>query len=147
MVTPLPSLPVSRRSLLAIVVLGGLVAVAGCSTTADYTTSVDDPTDGTVIEALSITDINELDGVRYELQYNRAQGDTAAYDVEVYELTNGSREFVSVSDLEQRAGVHRNDVPPPWDVGEERRYELRVVEEPTDTVVDAITFTISKERR
>lgn len=140
-----PSRPcVSCRTLLATVLLVGLVAVAGCSTTTDYTTSVDEPTNGTVIDGLSVYDINELDGVRYELQYSRTSSDDATYDVKVYELTSGSPEFVSVSDLDQREPVYRNNVSPPWDAGDERRYELRVVRESDGTVADAITFTVSK---
>ncbi|WP_408958569.1 hypothetical protein [Natrinema sp. 74] len=34
------------------------------------------------------------------------------------------------------------DVAPPWDAGEERVYEIRVVNETADTVVDAVTITI-----
>lgn len=135
---------VSGRILLATVLCFGAFAVAGCTTTGDYTTSIGDPTNGTVIDGLSVTDINEMDGVRYELQYNRDAGATASYDVEVYELTSGSPEFVSISDLDRRGEVYRNDVPPPWDSGEERRYELRIVNESTGSVADAITFTVAR---
>lgn len=141
-----PSSPsVSGRMLLATVLLIGLLAVAGCSTTDDYATETGDPTTGAVIETLSIVDINEMDGARYELQYSLNASDTAAYNVEVYELTDDEAEFVSVSDLNSGESQYRNDVPPPWDAGETRRYELRIVDEADGTVVDTISFRITKE--
>lgn len=142
-----PSSPsVSARVLLATVLLAALVSVAGCSTDGEYTTSIGEPTNGTVIDGLSVYSIDELDGARYELQYSLDAGDDATYDIEVYELANDSREFVSISDLDRRESVHRNDVPPPWDDGEERRYELRVVRQDDGDVVDAVTFTVKRER-
>lgn len=131
--------------LLATVIIISMVGVAGCTTTSDYTNSVGEPTNGTVIEELSITDVNELDGVLYELQYSRDSTANATYNVEVYELTSGSPELVSVSDLDESEPVHRNDVPPPWDAGEERTYELRVIEDASGEVVDSITFTIERQ--
>lgn len=142
----IPSLPyVSGQMLLAAVLLISTVAFAGCSMNSEYTTSIGEPTTGTVIDDLSVYDINEIDGVRYELNYSLNTSENATYNIEVYELTSGSPEFVSVSDLDRRKSVYRNDVAPPWNAGEERLYEIRVVREANNTVVDAVALTSKRE--
>lgn len=144
---PLSSLrSVHGRLLLATLLLTSAVATAGCATTSDYTTTIGEPTTGAVIVDLSVYDINERDGVRYELQYRRNASDDTVYTVEVYERTSDASELVSVSKLDFNELVHRDDVPPPWDAGEERRYELRVVDESTGAVVDAVPFSIGRKR-
>lgn len=137
--------PSISRTLLAIVLLGGLVVVAGCSTTTDYSTSIDEPTNGTVIDNLSVSHINEMDGAQYDLHYSINESDNTTYNIEIYELTNDPPEFIRRSNLEHREQVHRIDVSTPWDVGEERRYKLQVVRESTGDVVDAVSFSIKKE--
>lgn len=131
------------RTLLALVLV--VSALAGCSQTAEYSTSVSEPTNGGVIDNISIYDINEMDGARYRLNYSLAASINAAYNIEVYELTDGSVEFISVSDLDRREPVHRNDLPPPWNAGEERTYEIRVVRESNNTVVDAVIVTVKRD--
>lgn len=65
-----PSCPsVNSRILLATVLLISSVAGAGCSSADDYTTEIGEPTNGTVIDTLTIVDINEIDGARYKLQH------------------------------------------------------------------------------
>lgn len=141
-----PSLPaVNVRLLLASILLVSTVTVAGCSTNADYTTMVGEPSNGTVIDDLTVYDVNELDGVRYELQFSLAASDDAAYNIEVYENPSGTPEFVSISDLDRRDTPHRDDVPPPGEDGEKRVYELRVVHEADDSVVDSVTFAIERD--
>lgn len=132
--------------LLATVLLISLVAVAGCSTTDDYTTEIGDPTNETVIDSLSIVDINEIDGVRYELQHRLNASEDTPYNIEVYELTSGSGKIAYVTDLDPNESIYRNEVSPPWDAGETRRYELRVVNQSNDTTVDRIIFSITKTR-
>lgn len=141
-----PSIPSVRpRLLLATVLLVGLAAGAGCSTTADYSTEIGEPTTGAVIGDFAVVDINELDGAQYELQHHLNASEETHYKVEVYDLTNDSAEIVYVSSLDPNKSIYRNDVAPPWDEGEKRRYELRVVNDVNDTIVDTITFTITKE--
>lgn len=141
-----PSTPsICGRILLATVLLVGLSAGAGCSTTADYSTEIGEPTTGAVISDFAVVDINELDGAQYELQHHLNASEETHYKVEVYDLTNDSAEIAYVSGLDSNESIYRNDVAPPWDEGENRRYELRVVDGANDTIVDAITFTITKE--
>lgn len=52
-------------------VVASATLLAGCVTTSDYSVSVDEPTNWTIIQNLSVTDINELDGAQHELEYNR----------------------------------------------------------------------------
>lgn len=134
------------RILLATVLLVSLVAVAGCSTTDEYTTEIGDPSNKTVIESLAVVDINEMDGAQYELHHRLNASENTPYTVEVYERTDDGTEITDVSSLNSKESVYRNDVAPPWDAGETRRYELRVVNGSNDAVVDSINFTITKER-
>jgi hypothetical protein len=153
--TPFPSrvrqavvpVGVTGRRILVTAVLALTLALAGCSTSATYETSVGEPTTGAVIENASITDVNELDGVQYRFEYSLTGSDlapNATYSVEEYERTNGSFERVGVADLEPRESVHQNSVSPPWDAGDERTYEVRIVHPENDTVVDAVRMTIER---
>lgn len=135
---------VRGRILLATLLLVSLVAVAGCSTTDDYTTEISEPTTGAVIGNFSVVDINELDGARYELTHRLNTYEDTHYKVEVYDLTNDSAEIVYVSSLDPTESSYRNDVAPPWEEGEEQQYELRVVNGSDNTTVDTITFRITK---
>lgn len=140
-----PSIPSVRgRMILTTVLLVSLVAGAGCSTTDDYTTEIDEPTTGAVIGNFSVVDINELDGAQYELQHRLNASEETHYKVEVYDLTNESAEIAYVSSLNPNESIYRNDVAPPWDEGEKRRYELRVINGSDNTTVDTITFAITK---
>ncbi|MFC6769824.1 hypothetical protein [Natrinema soli] len=143
----------NRRMRLGTVLLLIMVPLAGCSLTTDYTTTVGEPTNGTVIENASAEFVDDWAGVQYEIEYNSSYrdhtasyGDNSSYSFEVYEHVNGSLEFVDRSGFNNiepaTPPVYQGSVSPPWDSGEERVYEIRVVNETTEAVVDAVTVTI-----
>ncbi|WMT10338.1 hypothetical protein NP511_22660 (plasmid) [Natrinema thermotolerans] len=137
----------NRRILLGTVLL--MILLAGCSTTTNYTTSVGEPTTGTVIENASAEFVDDWSGVQYEIEYNSSYRNNSSYSFKVYEHVNGSLEFVdqsTFSNIEPSTPpTYRNDVAPPWDSGEKRVYEIRVVDDTTDTIIDAVTITIENE--
>lgn len=132
------------RLFLGSVLLVSIVTVAGCRSNTDYTTTVGEPSYGSVIDNQTVYDVNELDGARYEHQFSLEASDDAAYHIEVYENTSDTPEFVSLSDLDRR-DAPKDDVPPPCDEGEKRVYLLRVVHEANDSVVDSVTFAIKRD--
>lgn len=138
------SVPERRRLVLATVLVVSAIAVAGCATQADYSTSVSEPTNGTVIRNVSVYDINEADGARYELEY-RLDDTTTNYTIKTYERTNGSDELLGTSGLTGREPTYKNDLPPPWDPGDERTYRIDVVRSDTGAVVDSVTITIERD--
>ncbi|ELY75307.1 hypothetical protein C488_09751 [Natrinema pellirubrum DSM 15624] len=128
--------------LLGLVLVVTTIAFAGCVTQEDYSTSVGEPTNGTVIRNVSVYDVNEIDGARYELDYRL--DDATNYTLETYERTNGTDELVDTTSLAGREPTKRGDLAPPWDPGDERTYRLVVVRSDTGATVDAVTITIER---
>lgn len=139
--------------LLGTVLLLIIVPLAGCSLTMDYSTTIGEPTNGTVIENASAEFVDNWQGVNYEIEYNSSYVDTNAssggnstHSFEVYEHVNGSLDFVhqtGFNNIEPATPpVYQNSVSPPWDASEERKYEVRVVDNTNNTVIDAVTITI-----
>ena len=132
-----------------LLLVAGLVmcslALAGCTTTEDYSASVSEPTNGTVIQNLSVYDINEMDGARYELKYRLNNSHDVNYTIKTYERTNGSYELITTSLLTGREQTYKNDLPPPWDPGVERIYRLEVVRTDTGIAVDKIMIILRRD--
>lgn len=126
-----------------------IIPLAGCSLTTEYTTYVSEPTNGTVIENASAEFVDDWKGVDYEIEYNSSYRNNSSYSFKTYEHVNGSLELVDQSkftNIEPNTPpVYRNEVAPPWDSGEKRIYEIRVVDDTTDTIIDAVTITIENE--
>jgi hypothetical protein len=139
------SVPLDLRLLLVTALLVSSVALAGCTTTEDYSTSISEPTNGTVIQNLTVYDINELDGARYELEYRLNTSKNVTYTLKTYELKNESYELQSTSALTGAEPTYKNDLPPPWDAGTERTYRLEIVRADSETVLDAITITLKRD--
>ncbi|ELZ10510.1 hypothetical protein C478_13682 [Natrinema thermotolerans DSM 11552] len=131
------------RLVLGLVLIVSTVALGGCLTQADYSTSVGEPTNGTVIRNVSVYDVNELDGARYELDH-RLDDDETNYSLKTYERMNGTDEIVKISSLTGHEPTYKNDLAPPQDRGDERTYRLVVVRSDTGATVDAITITIKR---
>lgn len=140
----------NRHILLGTVISLLLIPLAGCSLTTEYTVSVNKPTNGTVIENTSADFVDDWRGVAYEIRYNSSYRNNSSYSFKTYEHVNDSLELVDQStftNIEPNTPpVYRNEVAPPWDAGEKRVYEIRVVDNTTDTIVDAVTITIENER-
>lgn len=136
----------NQRMILGTVLLLIIVPLAGCSLTTDYTTTVGESTNGTIIENASAEFVDDWAGVRYEIEYNSSYRNNSEYSFKTYERVNGSLELednTSFTHIEPSTPpVYQNDVAPPWDSGEERVYEIRVVNKTADTVVDTVTITI-----
>lgn len=137
-------LSTAGRAVLVTVVV--VTLLAGCPTNDYYSTSVSEPTNGTVIQGVTVYDVNEIDGARYELSYQRTGGSDSTLALNTYERRNGSDELLATVTLAGPAPTYENDLTPPWDPGEERVYRLEVVREESDDVVDAITITITREK-
>jgi len=134
----------NRRLLLALLLVAGVTALAGCSLNDGFSTSVADSANGTVIENLSITDINDHDGVKYELEYSLPARSNASFAIEVHERTDDSYERVGVTTVDPGETAHRDSVAPPWDAGEKRTYRVRVVDRSNGTTLDSVTMTIER---
>lgn len=137
---------VSRLVLITILTVS-LVVLAGCVTNEDYSTSVSEPTNGTFIQDISFSDINEMDGARYKLNYRYNSSVDANYTVNVYERVNGSYEAdpTETSLLVPGAETtHSGSLAPPWSSGEKRTYKLEVGRTDTGTIIDSVTITIKR---
>lgn len=135
------------RLVVVTVLAVSLAALAGCVTNEDYSTSVSEPTNGTFIQNISFSEVNELDGARYELDYRYNSSIDTNYIVKVYERKNRSYEPTpaDTSLLEPGAEpTHGGSLPPPWDPGEERTYKLEVTRSDTGAVIDSVTIAIKR---
>jgi len=137
------TVPHSNRRLLLALLFGVSLAGGGCLATAEYETTIGEPTTGAVIENVSVYDINDIDGARYELDY-RLPNRTGSYQIEAYERTNGSNKRISSGGRLGPEPTYKNELPPPWNDGDERTYELRVVQTDSETVVDSVTITVRR---
>lgn len=140
----------NRHILLGTVISLILIPLAGCGLTTEYTISISKPTNGTVIQNTSAEFVDDWQGVDYEIEYKSIYRNDSSYSFKTYEHINGSLELVDQSkftNIEPNTPpVYRNEVAPPWDAGEKRVYEIHVVDDTTDTIVDAVTITIENER-
>lgn len=136
------------RLVLVTVLAVSLVALAGCGTNEDYSTSVSEPMNGTFIQDVSISDINEMDGARYELEYRYNSSVETTYTVKVYEQKNGSYESNATETSLLVSGAeptHAGNLAPPWDSGEKRTYKLEVTRTDTGTVIDSVIIEIKRD--
>ena len=137
------------RRLLSGTVLLLIIPLAGCGLTAEYTTSVSEPTNGTVIENASAEYVDDWQGVKYEIEYNSSYRNNSSYSFKTYEHVNGSVELVESSTFAtiepDTPPTYQDSVAPPWDSGEKRVYEVRVVDDTTNTILDAVTIMIENE--
>ena len=91
----LPSTP-NRRIVFITVLVVSALTLAGCLSE-EYTTSVDEPATGDVIQNVTFGEINGLDGAQYELTYslNETASNNATYWLRIYEIEDGELEQVA----------------------------------------------------
>jgi hypothetical protein len=144
----------TRRILLGFVLCLLIIPLAGCSLTTEYSTSVSAPSNGTVIENASAEFVDNWQGVDYEIDYDASYRNNSSYSFKTYEHVNGSlklEESSRFTDIESSSNytdlgtVYQGSVAPPWDSGEKRVYEIRVVDETVDTIVDSVTIMVKNE--
>lgn len=143
-----PSISTVSRLLLVTALAVSSIALAGCVTNEDYSTDVGEPTNGTFIEDVSFTDINEIDGARYELEYQYDSSVDYRYTIAVYEFADGSFESNATDTSLLVPGAeptHGGSLAPPWDPGEERTYKLVVSRADTGAAIDSVMITIRRD--
>lgn len=126
----------------------GMVSLAGCGMTTDYSASVSDPATGTVITNATVEDINPMDGARWTVEYEINDSRNSTYEIERYVFINDSPEYrwSTILDPDESTESERLGVPSA-EQGVERN-QIRIIRNETGTdptVVDSVNVTIRAE--
>ena len=145
----LPSTP-NRRIVFITVLVVSALTLTGCLSE-EYTTSVDEPATGDVIQNVTFGEINGLDGAQYELTYslNETASNNATYWLRIYEIEDGELEQVNLSGshhLDPNRSSLNENIAPPYEDESVVEYRFRVERGGNRTVVDAVDVTIRVAR-